>query len=109
MLKELENIDIKNKERYLNLFRDLMEKIKSGNYNFRNEKGEDYYIINEDDRKGSRFVHIVPKELLRLFNKVKENYPDEFLGFTILINNTRVSCFGIPCSELSKVIINKNG
>lgn len=34
------------------------------------------------------------------------NAPNEFLGLTVLINKTRVSCFGIPCSELSKAIIN---
>jgi len=51
------------------------------------------------------FVHIVPKELINLFNEMKIQAPEEFLGFTVLINDTRVSCFGIPCSELTKAII----
>ena len=107
MWEKLEKVNIKNKERYIQLFKDLISKLKSGSYNFKNNDGGDYYIINEENRKGSKFVHIVPKELMNLFNEMKEKVPDEFLGFTILINDIRVSCFGIPCSELTKAIINK--
>ena len=107
MWEKLGRVNIKNKERYLELFKGLIKKIQKNKYNFEDEKGEDYYIINEENRKSSKFVHIVPKELISLFNEMKEKAPDEFLGFTILINNVRVSCFGIPCSELTKAIINK--
>ena len=107
MWEKLGNVNIKDKEKYLNLFRDLINRIQAGNYKFNDIEGKDYYIINEENRKSSKFVHIVPKELLTLFNDMRKDAPNEFLGFTILINNVRVSCFGIPCSELSKAIINK--
>ena len=105
IFEKLEKVNIKNKERYLELFRDLIKQIKSGNYGFKDKEGEDYFIINEK-RMDSNFVHGVPRELIDLFNEMKEKAPNEFLGFTVLINNVRVSCFGIPCSVLSKAIIN---
>ena len=105
MWKELEKVNIKNQERYLKLFRDIINKVQLNEYDFKDKEGKNYYLINE---KNKNFVHIVPKELIKLFNKMKEKAPEEFLGFTVLINNTRISCFGIPCHILSKAIINKN-
>ena len=102
---KLLNIHLKNKERYLQLFKDLIKEIKAGTYDFKDKQGDNYLIINEN-RMNSKFVHIVPKELINLFNEMKEEAPEDFLGFTVLINNTRVSCFGLPCSILSKAIIN---
>ena len=107
MWEKLGKVNVKNREKYIKLFRDLIDNLKSGDYNFKNYDGGDYYIINEENRKSSKFVHIVPKELINLFNEMKEKAPDEFLGFSVLINDVRVSCFGIPCSELTKAIINK--
>lgn len=104
MWEELEKVNIKNQERYLELFKDLINKIRLNKYDFKDKEGEDYYLINE---KNKNFVRIIPKELIKLFNEMKEKAPEEFLGFTVLINNTRVSCFGIPCHILSKAIINK--
>lgn len=104
MWEKLEKVNIKNKEKYLGLFKNLIADIKSGRFDFTDKENEDYCIVNEI-RMDSKFVHLVPKELMELFNELKQKSPDEFLGFTILINNTRVSCFGIPCSELTKAII----
>lgn len=107
MWKKLEKVDIKNQERYLKLFRDLINKIQLNKYDFQDLEEKDYYIINKKIKKVD-IVNIVPKELIELFNEMNEKAPEEFLGFTVLINNTRVSCFGIPCHILSKAIINKN-
>ena len=107
MWEKLEKVNIKNKGRYLILFRELIDKINQGNYIPINEEKEDYYIVTEK-RKGENFVHIVPKEVKSLFEEMREEAPNEFLGFTVLVDNIRVSCFGIPCSELSKIIINKD-
>ncbi|MBU2503732.1 MAG: hypothetical protein KJ879_01630 [Nanoarchaeota archaeon] len=107
MWEKLRSVNIEDKEKYVGLFRILINQLESGTYNFINYEGEDYYIINEEKRKGSKFVHIVPKELINLFQEMKEGAPDEFLGFSVLINDVRVSCFGVPCSELTKAIINK--
>lgn len=105
MWEELQKVNLKNKEKYLDLFRDLIKQIKNRLYDFKDREEKDYFIVNEK-RMNSQFVTIVPKELISLYNKMKENAPDEFLGFTILINDIRVSCFGVPCSILSKAIIN---
>jgi len=105
MWEKLEKVNIKNKEKYLELFKNLIADIKSGYFDFTDKEKGNHCIINEI-RMNSRFVHLVPKELWELFNELRHKAPDEFLGFTILINNTRVSCFGIPCSELTKAIIN---
>ena len=105
MWEKLEKVNIKNKERYLELFKNLINLVESGDYDFKDKEREDYYLINEVNNR-RKFVHIVPKELIGLFREMREQAPNEFLGFTILINNIRVSCFGIPCSELSKAIIN---
>jgi hypothetical protein len=99
--KELEKADVKNKEKYVIAFRKLINQIQKKEFDFKNKETEDYYIINEKD-----FVYIVPKELFNLFMKMRRKDLNEFLGFTVLISDTRVSCFGIPCSELSKAIIN---
>jgi hypothetical protein len=106
MWEKLEKVNVGNKERYLELFKEIIKKVEVKNYDFKDVEGEDYYIVNEENRKESRFVHIVPKELINLFNEIKDKAPDEFLGFTVLVGDVRVSCFGIPCSELSKAIIN---
>ncbi|GBE19572.1 hypothetical protein BMS3Abin17_00296 [archaeon BMS3Abin17] len=106
MWKKLEEVDIKNKEKYLEFFKNLIKQIEADKYDFKDKGGDDYKIINEK-KHNENFVHIVPKELTNLFNEMKEKTPDEFLGFTILINKTRVSCFGIPCHILSKAIIDK--
>ena len=106
MWKELEKVNIENKERYVELFRDLIEQIKKGRFNFKDYQGNDYYIINEE-KNGEKFVYIVPLNLINLFNNMIASAPNEFLGFTVLVNKTRVSCFGIPCSELSKAVIGR--
>ncbi|MBU0958071.1 MAG: hypothetical protein KKF56_04660 [Nanoarchaeota archaeon] len=101
MLEELEKINIENKERYLKIFKETIEKIKENKFEFKDKKEENHSIINIKN-----FVYIIPNELLNLFNKLKKQHPNEFLGFTVLINKTRITCFGIPCSDLSKAIIN---
>lgn len=106
MWQELEEINIENKERYVKLFRDLIKQIREDRFGFKDYQGEGYYVINEE-RNGEKFVNIVPTSLINLFNKMRASAPNEFLGFTILVNKTRVSCFGIPCSKLSKAVISK--
>jgi len=44
---KLEKVDVKDKERYLELFRELINELNSGDYNFKDIEGEDYFIINE--------------------------------------------------------------
>ena len=101
MWEKLEKVNIENKEYYLNLFKEIIKKINSKTYDFKDKYEKDYLVINENN-----FVTIIPRELKELYYEMKKEAPEEFLGFTILVNNVRVSCFGIPCSILSKAIIN---
>ena len=87
-----------------------MKKIKNNQFRYINEDREKFVIINEE-RLNSHFVHIVPKELINVFNRVKKDNPSEFLGFSVLVRKlkdkeVRLSCFGIPCAELTKTLIN---
>ena len=100
MWEKLERVNIDNKEKYVQVFREVINQIKDNAFDFKDKETKDYYILNKEG-----FVYIVPRELIDLFNEMKNKAPNEFLGFTILTNNVRVSCFGIPCSELTKAII----
>jgi len=109
---KLSKINIKNKEKYTKIFSEIIKKIKNNEYKLeeRIEEKEDYFIVNEENRKNSFFVHIVPKEAYYLFKEMKEKAPNEFLGFSVLAGkkedkDIRVSCFGIPCSLLGKGLI----
>src|SRR3989344_4107094 len=112
---ELSKLNINNKDKFVNIFRKVLDKINEGVFNFKESKIEknDYYIIVEEDRLNSYFVHIVPKEAYSLFNKMKIEQPSSILGFSVLVgkyNNreVRVSCFSIPCDLLSKAIIGES-
>ncbi|MEK6888886.1 MAG: hypothetical protein AABW80_02140 [Nanoarchaeota archaeon] len=109
-IKEIGNIKVDNKERYIKAFIDLIKSVKSNCFNYQDKEYTDYLIINEN-RLNSHFIHIVPKEILNTFNKIKDSNPEQFLGFSIFLGKyndkeVRVSCFGIPCSDLTRAIIN---
>ena len=108
-ITEIERINVKNKRLYLEIFEKLLKEIRLKKFDFKDSKNEDYLIVNEE-RLNSHFVHLVPRELESVFYEIKKNNPDTFLGFTILVGKTegtdvRLSCFGLPCSELTKVIL----
>jgi len=108
-LKELENVNVAHKEFYINVFESLVRKIRNNQFDFNDDSKEKYIIANEI-RLNSHFVHIVPRELIPLFNKVRWDYPEDFLGFSVLVGKrmgteVRVCCFGIPCSLLTKSLI----
>lgn len=109
--RELEEVNVNNKERYLLLFRELLKELKSAPENI--ELGEkefsDYFLITEDNRMNSYFVHIVPKEVYLLFKRMQLSTGD-FLGFSVLVGKknskeVRLSCFGVPCELLTKELI----
>jgi len=108
-IKEIENINIKHKEKYAKAFRKLLNQIKENKFDFKNHQEKDYLIFNEE-RLDSHFIHIVPKELMPIFNKIRKDNPNDFLGLSILVGKkqereVRLSCFGIPCHILTKEII----
>ncbi len=70
------------------------------------DKG-DYYLVIEENRKSSYFVHIVPKEVYNLFKEMQGEAPNEFLGFSVLAGkhnnkNIYLSCFGVKCNLLGR-------
>ena len=106
---KLRNLDIKNKEKYKKIFINVIKEIKDNSFNLAlGERLEgDYYIVTEEGRMDSIFVHIVPKEAYNLFKEMQTNVVNQFLGFSVLVREKngkplRVSCFGISCSDLGK-------
>lgn len=104
---------VKDVEKYAKLFPQIIEYVlfKKEHFTDNVEDKDYYYLITEENRANSTFVHIVPKELMQLFRQVQIQAPNEFLGYSVLIGRrdnkeTRVSCFGIPCSILAKSIMN---
>ncbi len=104
---------IKDQEKYTELFPQIIEYVlfKKDNFKDNIENKDFYYLITEENRANCVFVHIVPKELMQLFRQIQIQAPNEFLGYSVLIGRrdnkeTRVSCFGIPCSLLAKSIMN---
>ena len=108
--KKLEEVNVNNKEKFILLFRDIMKEISSAPEKI--EIGEreflDYFLITEENRMNSYFVHIVPNEVYALFKEMQTSTND-FLGFSVLIGkknskDVRISCFGVPCSLLTKEV-----
>lgn len=109
---KLSNVNIENKERFQKLFSEIVNKIKNNEFSFKNEEKEDYYILVEENRMDSYFVHIVPKKIYNLFKEMKDKAPGQFLGFSVVAgkyNNkeVRVSCFGVQCNLLGKSLFKK--
>lgn len=102
---------VKDKEKYTKLFPEIIEYVlfKKQDFDDNVEDKDFYYLVTEENRANSIFVHIVPKELMSLFREIQIKAPNEFLGYSVLIGRrknreVRVSCFGVPCSILAKSI-----
>lgn len=111
--EKLSQVNVDNKEKYMGLFSGIVKQIIDNKYEFKEgiEEKEFCYIVNEKNRLNSLFVHIVPKDLFKLFREMQEKAPNEFLGFSVLVGkkenmDIRVSCFGIPCNLLAKTLTN---
>jgi len=106
---KLSEVDIKNKERFQKLFSEMIAKIQKNKFPIKigEIEKEDYYIVVEENRANSYFVHIVPKQVYGLFKEMQKEAPYQFLGFSVVAgkyNNkdVRISCFGVQCSLLGK-------
>lgn len=101
--------DVRNKSKFQKLFSDTVDKISKGDFDFSPGEKElkDHFVVVEDSRMGSYFVHIVPKEVYKLFIEMKVEAPNDFIGFSVLAGkhkgkDVRVSCFGVQCNLLGK-------
>ena len=111
--KRLSELDVDNKEKFVEIFASLVREIQDGKFNFNDNKveKEDYYLIVEEGRLNSYFIHVVPKQAYGLFEEMKSVAPNEFLGFSVLVGkhkgiDVRASCFGVSCNELTKALFN---
>ena len=109
---ELSRLEIKNKPKYQKLFSQLVTRVQKGKFKLSLgiKEFKEYFIVTEEDRMNSYFIHLVPKQAMYLF-KAMQPQPG-FLGFSVLAgkqNNkdVRVSCFGVECNRLGKSLIKK--
>ncbi len=106
---KLSQVNIDNKEKYQNVFIDVVKKIQNNDFQLtigETNKG-DYKIVIEENRMNSYFIHIVPKQVYELFKEMQKKAPNEILGFSVLAGkhnekDIRVSCFGVQCNLLGK-------
>lgn len=110
--QKLEKIEIKNKKECLDAFIKIVKEVERGKHKFVESvtDGGPYYIVSESNRQGSNFIHVVPKEAYKIFEEMRMMMPNSFLGFSMLCGkigskDLRVSCFAIPTSEITKVLI----
>jgi len=114
-LDRLTELKIKDKEKFQKIFSKTIKEIQDKRFivNFGEKQFNDYYLITEENRLNSYFIHIVPKEAYDLFKDLQIKIPNDFLGFSVLagkLNNKdiRVSCFGVECSKLGKSLFKGN-
>ncbi|MBD3259855.1 hypothetical protein GF371_04475 [Candidatus Woesearchaeota archaeon] len=106
---KLSQVNVENKERYMRIYSEIVKKVQNNEFSLdvgETEKDE-HFIVVEDNRMNSYFVHIVPKQLYNLFKEMQEKAPNQILGFSVMVgkhNNkdVRVSCFGVQCNLLGK-------
>ena len=108
---ELSELKVKNKAKYQKLFSQLVSRVQNNKLliNPGIKEYKEHYVITEEDRLNSYFIHIVPKEAFYIFKEMIKQ-PDIFLGFSVLAgkhNNKdiRISCFGVQCNLLGKALI----
>lgn len=108
---KLEKIKIKNKKKSIEAFLKIVKDVQTNVYNFQagEIKEKDYVIVHETNRMDSFFIHVVPKETYKIFKDLQKKEPQSFLGFSILAGklgdrDVRVSCFGIPQSDLTPAL-----
>lgn len=106
---KLLKVNVKDKDYFKKEFYNYIEEIKKDDFILKigEIENKNYYIITEENRMNSYFIHIVPKQIYILFKEMQKKTPNQFLGYTVLVkqyNNKdlRISCFGVECHKLSK-------
>ena len=112
---ELEKNQIRDKERYLLVFKETFNDVLIRKFNFDQMLVEkDFYYLALEKLNKDITVNLVPKELFSLFRKFQINMPHIIKGYTVTCGKTieggviRLSCFGVDCSSLGKTFFNKN-
>lgn len=107
-------IKIGSKDECLDAFVRTVREVEEKRYKFKEGATDmgNYFVVNEPERNGSSFVHIVPAETYRIFEEVRREMPTSFLGFSMLCGRNgrkdlRVSCFAIPTFEITKAFVSR--
>ena len=111
---KLSQVNLENKEKFQKVFAETVKKIQNNTFslNIGEVENDDYYIVVEENRMNSCFVHVVPKQVYALFKEMQQKAPNEMLGFSVLAGkkngkDVRVSCFGVQCNLLGKALFAK--
>lgn len=111
---ELAQLHIPHPEFFAHIFAEMVHNLTNTTQIPTTEEQEfsEYYLITEQNRMQSYFLHIVPKPAYELFRKMQTQGPHQMLGYTVLVgkyNNkeVRVSCFGIPCTIAARALVRK--
>jgi hypothetical protein len=106
---KLAQVNIEDKEKFQRLFSLIISKVKTGSFSVEvgEAEYEDYFLVVEENRLDSYFIHIVPKQIYSLFKEMQASVKEQFLGFSVTAGQygekpVRVSCFGVPCNLLGK-------
>lgn len=108
---KISQLSIENPHRFKSCFQNIVQQIQEDIFDLtvREKKEKEFFLIVENNRLNSYFVHIVPFEAYDLLKEIARTAPQQFLGFSIFIKkyedkDIRVSCFGIPCSLLTNFL-----
>lgn len=112
--QRLNSVKISVKGECIDAFLRIMREVENGSYALQlgdQDKGK-YVVVHEQERQGSMFVHVVPKEAYKIFQEMRRQMPDSFLGFSVLCGKiagkpVRVSCFAVPTSDITRAIIGR--
>jgi len=112
MWQRLASLKISGKDECIQAFVRIMREVENGSYAMQlgdQDKGS-YILVHEQQRQGSMFIHVVPKEAYKVFQEMRSQMPDSFLGFSVLCGKiagkpVRVSCFAVPTSDITRAII----
>jgi len=110
--QRLASLKISGKDECIQAFVRIMREVENGSYAMQlgdQDRGS-YFVVHEQQRQGSMFVHVVPKEAYKTFQDMRRQMPDSFLGFSVLCGKiagrpVRVSCFAVPTSDITRAII----
>jgi hypothetical protein len=112
--EKLARTDVAHKQKYADVFRSLIKQVQDKEYmvSVGQEECSDYVIVTELLPRFGYILSIVPLELKGLFQDVRQQAPEELIGYSVFVKtyggrDVRVICFGVPCDVLAKSLIKR--
>ncbi len=104
MYEEFKRVD---QERFKKIFKELISSVtyKKTSFEDRVEEKEDYYIVTEENRRGSHYVHLVPKVIYHKFRGFQIKSPNKEPPHSLLCGRKgqkeiKVACFGVDVKDV---------